>query len=142
MPNRSALPSSSSSNLPASSRPNAVQVALEGAKRVLKRRFRVLMLVRDAYARMAEHKRPIASVRDDLSVLLRLLKAWGQQSYQHIPWTALLLITSAVVYFVMPVDLIPDMFFGIGFVDDVAVVSAAVRAVRDELDRFRAWEEG
>jgi uncharacterized membrane protein YkvA (DUF1232 family) len=50
------------------------------------------------------------------------------------------LIAGAVVYFVAPLDLIPDALIGIGFVDDVAVISAVVRAVRDELDRFQAWE--
>lgn len=141
MPGLSALPSSSASKPSAPVSPQAVDIALSGAKRVLKRRFRVLLLVRDAYARMSEHARPIESVRDDLSVLLRLMKAWALQNYRHIPWTALLLATSAVVYFVMPVDLIPDALVGIGFVDDVAVVSAVVRAVREELDRFRRWEE-
>lgn len=141
MSRRPPVSSSSTSHLPALSESTAVRVALDGAKRVLERRFRVLMLVRDAYAHMTEHNRPIESVREDLSVLLRLLKAWALQNYRRIPWTALLLMTSAVVYFVMPVDLIPDMFFGVGFIDDVAVVSTVVRAVRSELDRFRAWEE-
>lgn len=132
------LPALPSSFGPSDSR--AVQIALDGAKRVLKRRFRVLLLVRDAYERMTEHARPMDGVREDLGVLLRLMKAWALQNYQHIPWTALLLITSAVMYFVMPVDLIPDALVGIGFVDDVAVVSTVVQAVRSELDRFRRWE--
>jgi uncharacterized membrane protein YkvA (DUF1232 family) len=49
-------------------------------------------------------------------------------------------MAGAVVYFVMPADLIPDLLLGIGFVDDAAVVSAVVRTVRNELDRFRTWE--
>lgn len=118
-----------------------MQIALDGAKRVLKRRFRVLLLIRDAYERMTEHARPMAGVQEDLRVLLRLMKAWALQNYERVPWSALLLITSAVVYFVMPVDLIPDVLAGIGFVDDVAVVSTAVRAVQSELDRFRQWED-
>lgn len=58
------------------------------------------------------------------------------------PWPSLLLVASAVVYFVTPADLIPDLLPGIGFMDDVAVVSAVVQAVRDELERFRTWERG
>ena len=119
----------------------AVQVAFDGAKRVLKRRFRVLLLIRDAYDRMTEHAHPIEGIREDLGVLLRLMKAWALRSYERVPWTSLLLITGAVVYFVMPIDLIPDGLVGIGFVDDVAVVSTVVRTVRKELDRFRAWED-
>lgn len=130
--------SRSSSNDPAA--PRALRIALQGAVRVLKRRFRVLLLVRDAYTRLADHAQPMQSARADLAAFLRLLKAWALRQYQRVPWTPLLLVTGAVVYFVLPVDVVPDVLMGIGFIDDVAVISATVRAVRDELDRFRMWE--
>ncbi len=134
--------SSSSSALPPSSSTNrqALRTALGGAKQVLKRRFRVLLLVRDAYEHIGGHAASVQSIQTDLTALLRLLKAWALRQYQRVPWTALLLIAGAVVYFVMPADLVPDMLVGIGFVDDVAVVSAVVRAVHSELERFRTWE--
>lgn len=118
----------------------ALRIALEGAKRVLKRRFRVALLIRDAYAHLNEHARPLQGVRHDLATLLRLLRAWALRQYQHVPWTPLLLIAGAVTYFVMPADLIPDVLAGLGFMDDMAVVSAVVRAVHDELEQFRMWE--
>jgi uncharacterized membrane protein YkvA (DUF1232 family) len=107
----------------------------------LKRRFRVLLLVRDAYELETEEANAIRRVRSDLTTLLRLLKAWALRQYQRVPWPSLLLAASAVVYFVMPADLIPDMLPMVGFVDDVAVVSAVVQAVRGELSRFRSWEQ-
>ncbi len=122
------------------SRQHALRAALDGAKRVLKRRFRVLLLVRDAYELEVAQPNAFRRVRDDLTTLLRLLKAWALRRYQRMPWPSLLLVASAVVYFVTPADLIPDLLPGIGFMDDVAVVSAVVQAVRDELERFRAWE--
>jgi uncharacterized membrane protein YkvA (DUF1232 family) len=118
-----------------------LRIARDGAKHVLERRFRVLLLIRDAYAHMADHAPSVQGVRTDLAASLRLLKAWALRQYRHVPWTALLLIAGAVVYFVMPADLVPDVLAGMGFVDDVAVVSAAVQSVREELDRFRAWEQ-
>jgi uncharacterized membrane protein YkvA (DUF1232 family) len=137
----SAIPSSSSA-LPAfsSDQRDALRKALDGAKAVLKRRFRVLLLVRDAYEHIGHYPTAIQNVQTDLVALLRLLKAWALRQYQRVPWAALLLMAGAVVYFVMPADLIPDLLLGIGFVDDAAVVSAVVRTVRNELDRFRTWE--
>jgi uncharacterized membrane protein YkvA (DUF1232 family) len=49
-------------------------------------------------------------------------------------------MAGAAVYFVVPVDLLPDALPGVGFVDDVLVIRAVVESVRDELERFRAWE--
>jgi uncharacterized membrane protein YkvA (DUF1232 family) len=49
-------------------------------------------------------------------------------------------MVGGLVYFLLPTDVLPDVVPGVGFVDDVAVVSMVVDAVRGEIDRFRAWE--
>jgi uncharacterized membrane protein YkvA (DUF1232 family) len=49
------------------------------------------------------------------------------------PLRAKATLFSALAYFVLPTDLIPDFMTGIGFVDDGAVLYAAVRAVADHL---------
>lgn len=43
------------------------------------------------------------------------------------------ILTGALVYFILPADVIPDMILALGFADDAAVVLAAVNAVRDSL---------
>jgi uncharacterized membrane protein YkvA (DUF1232 family) len=44
------------------------------------------------------------------------------------------------VYFVSPVDLVPDLLLGLGFADDAAVLALVFVMVRRELAGFRAWE--
>lgn len=39
----------------------------------------------------------------------------------------------AIAYFVLPTDSIPDFILGLGFTDDIAVLSAAIAAVRAHL---------
>lgn len=113
----------------------------EAASRVLRRRFRIVLLVRRAYDRMLAHSDVLSAVLDDLRTMLRLVVQWGTRSYQKISWTPLLLIVGALIYFITPVDAIPDALGALGFVDDVAVITTIVRKIRDELDRFRRWEE-
>ena len=38
-------------------------------------------------------------------------------------------LAAALAYFVLPIDLIPDFFLGVGFTDDIAVLTAAMGAV-------------
>lgn len=38
-------------------------------------------------------------------------------------------LLGAVAYFVMPFDVLPDVLAGLGYADDFAVLSAAIRAV-------------
>ena len=114
---------------------------MDAAQQVLSRRFRVVLLVRDAYDRMTAHPSALSAVWADLQTLLRLVIAWLQRSYRRISWTPLVIIVGGLIYFVTPTDLIPDMLGAIGFVDDVTVISTVVHTVRDELDRFREWEQ-
>lgn len=42
-------------------------------------------------------------------------------------------LLAALAYFVLPVDFIPDFIFGLGFTDDVAVLTAAITALRSHI---------
>ena len=115
-------------------------VVADAAQTVLRRRFRVVLLVRDAYEHLSANASALQAVQDDLKTMLRLMLSWVNRSYARVPWSALVLIAGAVCYFVMPADLIPDLLGPFGFVDDAAVIGTVVQSVRSELDRFRTWE--
>lgn len=131
--------SQSLESLPTST--EVTETLTEATRRVLRRRFRVVLLIRDAYAHMEANANALTAVWDDLQAALRLLIAWLRQSYRGISGASLVLLVAALVYFVTPVDIIPDTLGAIGFVDDIAVIETAVEAVRTELDRFREWED-
>jgi uncharacterized membrane protein YkvA (DUF1232 family) len=40
------------------------------------------------------------------------------------------ILFAALGYFILPADTIPDVIFGLGFTDDIAVLTAALAAVR------------
>jgi len=42
-------------------------------------------------------------------------------------------LLAALGYFVLPVDLVPDFLIGFGFTDDVAVLTAAITAIRKHI---------
>src|SRR6185503_14287983 len=43
------------------------------------------------------------------------------------------ILIAALGYFILPTDTIPDVIFGLGFTDDVAVLAAALAAIRSHL---------
>ncbi|MBK3735309.1 DUF1232 domain-containing protein [Azospirillum brasilense] len=49
------------------------------------------------------------------------------------PFKAKAILMAALAYFVLPADSIPDWLIAVGFVDDAAVLAAAVHAVRSNL---------
>jgi uncharacterized membrane protein YkvA (DUF1232 family) len=52
---------------------------------------------------------------------------------QNTPTRVRMTLMTALAYFVLPFDVIPDMLVGIGFTDDIAVLMAALTAVRTHI---------
>lgn len=113
------------------------------AAEIVKRRFRVFSIAQAAYRKLQENdeKRIFKRVKDDAHTLLRMAKAWSDRQYTHMPWRVLLYTLGGLLYFLNPIDVIPDFLFGIGFVDDVAVLGAVAGALEKEIHRFEEWEQ-
>jgi len=90
---------------------------------------------------MLSHSDVLSAVWRDLRTMMRLVIRWVNRSYLRVSWTPLVLIVGALLYFVAPVDVIPDSLGAVGFVDDVTVISTVVGRVRHELEQFRDWEQ-
>ena len=52
-----------------------------------------------------------------------------------------MLIVAAILYFVTPIDLIPDAVPGAGLMDDATVLAFVLAKLEIELDRFSTWEK-
>lgn len=114
--------------------------AVKAARKVVARRMRVLNVVRAAYRHLSSHESGAARMGEDLHRLIRLARAWAKREYTVIPWRSLVYVVAALLYFINPIDVIPDALVGLGFLDDAAVVAAVVRALRREITAFSAWE--
>lgn len=89
----------------------------------------------------ANARRDLASaLRNDLDRLARLARAWAQGRYRSVPWRTLSMATGALLYFVNPLDAVPDFLVGVGYLDDATVLAMVAASLRGDLDRFSAWE--
>ncbi len=81
------------------------------------------------------------AARDRFFVLGRLIKAYALGQYREIPWKTLLLIVAAVLYFVNPLDLVPDIVPLTGLTDDFAILVWVYGSVSNETEKFLLWEK-
>lgn len=84
---------------------------------------------------------PLAGVIDDLKTMFDLLRAVAKGDYRLRKET-LILIAGAVLYFLIPIDVIPDFIPVAGFLDDAAVIAWVVKICKTEIDLFRALTVG
>lgn len=87
-----------------------------------------------------KNRGPLGEVWSYLTALFRVFRSYIGGAYRDIPWGSLVLVTVAILYFVSPLDLVPDGLLGIGFVDDAAVIAFVVSQIKADLDNFLAWE--
>ena len=99
-------------------------------------------LIDKASAKASSKQGPLAAVWTQLMACFRLLRAYAKGSYREIPWQSLLMIIASVIYFVMPLDAIPDFLVGLGYVDDAALLGWTIKSVSSDIDDFTTWEQG
>ena len=52
---------------------------------------------------------------DTLMTFSRMVKAYAAGNYRKVPWKTLVAVVGAIVYFIMPLDFVPDIILGLGF---------------------------
>ncbi|MFE4525456.1 YkvA family protein [Cytobacillus firmus] len=53
----------------------------------------------------------------------------------------MIFIIASILYFVSPIDLVPDFLIGMGILDDAAVLGFAVSQISGELEKFKDWKD-
>ncbi len=76
----------------------------------------------------------------NLQILCSMVKDYSSGLYTDIPRGTILGIVGTLVYFVSPIDVIPDVIPGLGKVDDAFVIMYTLRAVQGDLDRYVRWK--
>lgn len=86
--------------------------------------------------------RRLGSARDQLALLAQLVGAVWRGEYKGLSRQALVAAVAALIYFVSPLDAIPDWLLAVGFLDDIAVLGWVMTSWKRELEAFRAWRDG
>ena len=84
----------------------------------------------------------IKGLVDDITTTLELIRDYVTGRYKEVPLHIVAGALGAILYLVMPIDLIPDFIPVFGFADDAAVFVLALGAgLKVELEKYRNWKE-
>ncbi|WP_075351482.1 YkvA family protein [Algoriphagus marinus] len=85
------------------------------------------------------HHPTVVKLVEPVSVFIRMTKAHFNGSHK-MAGSTLGLVLLGLIYFVSPIDIVPDFLGFIGFADDFSVVLAIYAKVKDEVEEFLEWE--
>ena len=83
---------------------------------------------------------PLQRFIDDGKLLIAVVKDYWAGIYRQVPYGAIAAIVFTLIYVFNPFDLVPDILPIIGELDDVAVVSACLILVEQDLHKYRNWK--
>ena len=81
----------------------------------------------------------LGKLKDDLRLLQALCLAYWRGEYRAISPKSMISIVAGLMYFLSPLDAIPDLIPVFGMIDDIAVLAWIMKTLDDELSAFRAW---
>jgi len=78
---------------------------------------------------------------EDIATTIELIRDYVKGNYRDIPIALVIAVMAGLLYFVSPIDLIPDFIPGIGFLDDIAILTLIlVKGLSVELEEYRKWK--
>lgn len=61
--------------------------------------------------------------------------------YKNTPYSSLVMIAIAIIYAVAPFDLLHDAIPIIGVLDDVVILKAVLKTIKNDLESYTAWKK-
>jgi len=109
------------------------------AKQIVNDENQVEDLIHQAEEKAKKHAFTISQFIETLTWFIRLLRAYLNKEYRQVPWRSLIMILAGVIYFVNPMDIVPDFIAGIGYLDDATILALVMRNVQKDVEAFRKW---
>jgi uncharacterized membrane protein YkvA (DUF1232 family) len=120
------------------------ELALRKAAMLAGKRARLLLLLAQLGNKLKSvnwKEVRLHTAKDKFSTLGRLVKAYTLGQYRGIPWKTFIIILAALIYFISPIDLLPDLLPITGLTDDFGVLLYVYNSVSGEIDKFLSWEK-
>jgi uncharacterized membrane protein YkvA (DUF1232 family) len=98
-------------------------------------------LLKKALLKAKNNKGSLGDAWEKLQLLVDLVKAYSKGEYRQVSKSTIITVIGAILYFVSPLDLVPDFLVGLGILDDAAVIGYTLKKISAELDEFNKWKK-
>ena len=111
------------------------------AERVISSDTKVSKLLDEVFLKIGEATESFYKTQDNIIALTRMVRSWAKGDYKNISTSSIIAVVAALIYFVNPLDLIPDFIPIIGQIDEIFIIVYLIKTVNKEIERFMAWEK-
>ena len=126
------------------SKDNSLKDYLSKAKIIINDDKKLKKLIEDVLKKLKElsnNKKTSEKLNNYLRLFIRMINAYTSKEYTYVPWKTICLLVAGLIYFIYPIDLIPDFIPVAGIIDDVALIAWIYDSIKEDIDNFLDWEK-
>tara|TARA_B100000676_G_scaffold16475_1_gene14677 strand:- start:222 stop:617 length:396 start_codon:yes stop_codon:yes gene_type:complete len=126
------------------SKESSIKEYISKAKKIINDDEKLRKLIEDVLKKLKEissDKKTSAKLNDSLRLFIRIINAYTSKEYTYVPWKTICLLVAGLIYFIYPVDLIPDFIPVSGLIDDVILIAWIYESIQDDIENFLEWEK-
>lgn len=110
------------------------------AEKVTQKDMEDLLGKKNMAARLSRKAGFLSKYWDDIKTAFSLIRDWLRGAYDKVPGRMIASLAGALIYFISPIDLVPDCIPGLGFLDDAAILAAVFKLSAADLQAYRLWK--
>ena len=93
----------------------------------------------EAISKKLSNASPLRKYAELGKIMFAMLKDVKKGTYPNVPWFTIASIVVALLYVLNPFDLVPDFIPGVGYIDDLAVLSIGMGWIETDLHKYLDW---
>jgi len=78
---------------------------------------------------------------NSVELMVKMVKSYYNGEYRSYPKRTLLFILFGLIYFLIPIDTIPDFIPVYGFIDDLTVILWVFKSIQKDIIAYQEWEK-
>ncbi|MEI0558106.1 YkvA family protein [Brachyspira intermedia] len=86
--------------------------------------------------------RHLSKFLDKIQLMVDMIGDYINRNYKDIPWKSLSAVAGALIYLILPLDVLPDLFPFIGLLDDAFIIGLCIKCFSADLEQYKIWKYG
>lgn len=73
--------------------------------------------------------------------MFAMISDYRKGRYTNVPWFTISSLVFLLLYILNPFDLVPDFIPGLGYIDDLSVLTLGIKFVESDIHKYLDWKE-
>ncbi len=86
------------------------------------------------------HSGAFSKYIDMIKQMFAMISDYRKGNYTDVPWFTISSLVFVLLYILNPFDVIPDFIPGLGYIDDISVLTLGLKFVETDLHKYGEWK--